>query len=433
MNNKLDIELFFNLRYNEHCLNLDSEIIESIVDTFSNNKFKKGKVPMKKTIAVIKNPKLKQIKDKISNRVNLILNKLSENNIENLVFEFVENIKILNNDDYNEFLRSFYIKILSEISFFKFYLKFFHAITSIYEKVNNFSIEYFFNLIEYKFNYDYYDDTTIITNNPDLEFLKDMDDEKRINNLTLLNELIKVKYFKESFYDFIGDKLLNQKKYLSDIYYWFKDKTLTNNTIEKINIILTEDIQLRDKVLLDNLLSGKSTIELNQPPNKIIFKKPTIKEESPKNPSETNAKLTFSEALIIDKKEQKQSTDNVELENNLEEYLFIENSESLEDYIYNNCKDANTKNKFCEFIIDKYFKLSPNESQKILYLMKKLVKSKILFKSNLSRGLLNLYGTKNTYNQDKFKKLLMFLKNLGITNGLETLMNKYKIDLTLNL
>jgi hypothetical protein len=432
MNNKLDIELFFNLRYNEHCLNLDSEIIESIVDTFSNNKLKKGKLPIKKTIAVIKNPKLKQIKDKISNRVNLILNKLSENNIENLVLEFVENIKILTIDDYNEFLRSFYVKILSEIGFFKFYIKFFHSITLIFEKVNNFNIEYFYNLIESKFYYDYYDDK-IITNNSDMEFLKDMDDEKRINNLTLLNELIKIKYFKESFFDFIGDKLLNQKKYLSDIYYWFKDKTLSNNIIEKINVILNEDIQLRDKVLLDNLLSGKSTIELNQPHNKIIFKKSSSKDFSPKNLGENNTKLSFSEALTTDKKEQKNSNDNVELENNLEEYLFIENTESLEDYISNNCKDANTKNKFCEFIIDKYFKLTAIESHKILFLMKKLVKSKILFKSNLSRGLLNLSNTKNQPNQDKFKKLLIFLKNLGITNGLETLMNKYKIDLTLNL
>ena len=65
--------------------------------------------------------------------------------------------------------------------------------------------------------------------------------------------------------------------------------------------------------------------------------------------------------------------------------------------------------------------------------MKKMIKSKILFKSNLSRGLLNLYNSKSTYDQDKFKKILLFLKNLGITNGLETLMSKYKIEFTVNL
>jgi hypothetical protein len=101
MNNKLDIELFFNLRYDKNCLNLDSEILESIVDTFTNSKSKKGKPPMKKTIAVIKNPKLKQIKDKISNRVNLILNKLSENNIENLPYLLIceepDQFELMNN------------------------------------------------------------------------------------------------------------------------------------------------------------------------------------------------------------------------------------------------------------------------------------------------------------------------------------------------
>ena len=178
MNNKLNIELFFNLKNNEDCLYLDSDIIDSIIDTFTNNnsKNKKNKIIIKKSIAVLKNPKLKQIKDKISNKVNLILNKISENNIENLVIEFLENIKILNIDDYNEFIRSFYIKLLSEVNFFKFYIKFFNIITLTYNKVNNYKIDYFYNLIESKFNFDYYDEV-----NNETEYFKDMNDEKRIN------------------------------------------------------------------------------------------------------------------------------------------------------------------------------------------------------------------------------------------------------------
>lgn len=423
MNNKLDIELFFNLKYNDDCLHLDNEIIESIVDTFTNNKNKKVKPLQKKTLAVIKNPKLKQMKDKITNRVNLILNKLSENNIDNLVIEFIENIKINSLDDYNEFIRSFYLKLLSEISFFKFYMKFFYTLTTIYEKVNGYTIEYFYNLIESKFNYDYFNKT-----NNETEYFKDMDDEKRINHLVLLHELIKINYFNSSFDEYITDNILNQKKYLCDIYYWLKDSKLTPVIIEKINFILNDDIQLRDKVLLESLLNGCSNIEPNQPLNKIIFKKQS-----------TDNKLSFSEVITSTEKkvvqENIQNTNGVivELDNNLDEYFFIDNSESIEDYINNNCKDANTKNKFCEYIIDKYFKLQYNDSQKILTLMKKLVKSKILFKSNLSRGLLNLYNGKTSYNQEKFKKLLLFLRSLGITNGLENLMSKYKIEISINL
>jgi hypothetical protein len=393
MNNNLDIDVFTNLRYNEECLYLDNEIIESIIDTYSNNKYKKTKYNQKKILPVIKNQKLKQIKDKISNKVNLILNKLSENNIDNLVIEFINNVKINNIDDYNEFIKSFYIKILSEINFFKFYIKFFLILTSVYEKVNNYSIEYFYNLIESKFNNDYFDNN-------------ENEDEKRINNLILIRELINVNFFTESFIEYIDDKILNQKKYLSDIYYWFKDIKLTDNNIEKINLLLDDNIQLRDKVLLDNLLNNKEIIN-----NKIIFKKIPIE-------NITNV----NEDIIT-----------IELNNILDEYFFIDNSESIEYYINNNCKDANTKNKFSEYIIDKYFKLQYNDSQKILILIKKLIKLKILFKSNLSRALLNLYNSKYTFNQDKIKKLLIFLKNLGITNGLESLMTKYKIDITINL
>jgi len=245
-----------------------------------------------------------------------------------------------------------------------------------------------------------------------------MYDDKRINNLILLRELIKVNYFNKSFIEYINDKILDQKTYLSDIYYWFKDTILTNIDINKIKLILNDEIQLRDRVLLDNLLNSCNSIEINQQFNKIIFKK---------TPIENNVSEVVS---IIDKK-----TNNlfVELENNLEEFFFIDNSESIEEYINNNCIDANTKNKFCEYIITKYFKLQNNDSQKILTLMKKLIKLKILFKSNLSRGLLNLYNNKFSYNQEKFKKLLLFLKSLGITNGLEHLMNKYKIEININL
>lgn len=423
MNNKLDIELFFNLKYNEYCLHLDNEIIELIVDTFMNNKNKKSKPIQKKTLSVIKNQKLKQMKDKIINKVNLILNKLSENNIDNLVIEFIENIKINNMDDYNEFIRSFYIKLLSEISFFKFYIKFFYILTSTYEKVNGYTIEYFYDLIESKFNYDYFNKT-----NSETDYFKDMDNEKRINNLILLNELIKINYFNSSFDKYISDCILNQKIYLCDIYYWLKDSKLIAPTIDKINLILKDDIQLRDKVLLDSLLNGCNNIEPNQPLNKIIFKKPTID-----NKLSFSQVVTSSDKKIVQENIQNTNSIIIELDNNLEEYFFIDNSESIEDYINNNCKDANTKNKFCEYIIDKYFKLQYNDSQKILTLMKKLIKSRNLFKSNLSRGLLNLYNSKISYNQEKFKKLLLFLKSLGITNGLEILMTKYKIEFSINL
>jgi hypothetical protein len=393
MNNKLDIELFNSLQFKPECLDLNNNIIYSIIDSFSNNDFKnkKYKPYQKKVQNVLKNPKIKLIKDKICNKVNLILNKLSENNIDNLIIEFIENIKITNIDNYNEFLKTLYYKILSEINFIKIYLTFFSLITKVYEQVYNFSLEYFYNLIENKFLLDYdfeYDKNYSFLN-------EQLDDVKRLNNLTLINELINFNFFKDEFKDIIEEKIIKQDKYLSDIHHWFKNNKISDKQLNFIKTLLNNDIQLRDKVLLENLVNGNKS--------KIVFKQTVSQPEK-----------------IIS------NNNTIELDNILEEYLFIDNSESLESYIENNCNDALTKNKFCEYLIDKYFKFSNDECKKIIHLFKFFIKNKVLFKSNLSRGLLNIYPIKNM-NLDRLKNILLFLKNQGITKGLENIMTKYSI------
>jgi hypothetical protein len=390
-----NVETFLNIKNSIDCQILDSDIIEFILNNFMNtNKDKKYKSQQKKTINILKNPKIKMMKDKISNKVNLILNKISENNIENLIIEFIENIKLINLEEYNEFLKIIYYKILSEINFLKFYLKFLGIISEIYFIEKSYTLKYFFNMIENKFQNDYYD---IIDN--DYLFLKDFeDDSRRLNNLTLIYEMVKINYFKKDFELFIENLLINQTKYLGDIHHWFKNINLSDTNKLRINNLINENTQLRDKILLDSLIN-KTTVDIKQ--TKIIYKKPLI----------TNTIVT----------------NNIELENMLEEYLFIDSYESLEEYIKINCSDAIGKNKFCEFIITKYFKLSKEEDEKILILFKSMIKKKILFKSNLSRALLNIHN--NKMNNDKLKLFLLFLKSMGITNCLENLMLKFKIDI----
>jgi hypothetical protein len=390
----MNIKLFESLRYHEECLNLDQEIINTINNSFltyknfSQKGFKNQNI--KKTVTVLKNPKIQIIKDKIPNKINLILNKLSENNMNNLIFEFIENIKILNIENYNEFLKTIYIKILSEVNFIKNYLNFFIAITNTYNHYYNYDTRYFINLIELKFKYEY----EKIELEDDYLFLVELNHN---NNLKLINELIKLNYFDNNFKIFIEHYIINQKIYLSDIWDWFKDTKLNEEQTNKIKIILKDEIQLRDKVLLENLINDN---------NKIIFKNPNIILTKEKSEEKVNKKID----------------ENIELDNIVEEYLFINNSESIEYYIETNCKEAISKNKLCEYLINYYLK-DIDDYEKILKLFKNLIKIKLLFKSNLSRGLLNVYN--NKLNQDKIKKLLIFLKNQGITSGLENLINKY--------
>ena len=70
----------------------------------------------------------------------------------------------------------------------------------------------------------------------------------------------------------------------------------------------------------------------------------------------------------------------------------------------------------------------------MLDFIKTLVKKQILFKSNLSRGLLLLNNNWKDLVDDfnnpdkKMKELLISLKNLGITKNLENLLQSHKIE-----
>ena len=238
--NNYDIDIFFQSRYLEEYKNLDENIINNILNLFNSNydiKQKKNKkVFIKKSENnILKNSKLQSMKDKIVNKVNLILNKLSDTNIDNLVIEFIQNIKLNNIDDYNEFLQSIYNKIISEVNFIKNYLSFFKIITYIYEKCYNYTTKYFFDIIENKFKENY----------SSIELLE-YDENKRLNNLILIKELININLLKNTIIENINEIIINQTNFYSDIYYWFKDIKLSEDYQEKIKDVCNFNIQNRE-------------------------------------------------------------------------------------------------------------------------------------------------------------------------------------------
>ena len=124
----------------------------------------------------------------------------------------------------------------------------------------------------------------------------------------------------------------------------------------------------------------------------------------------------------------------IESENIIEEYLYMESINEVKVFVDNRCKDAILKNKFCQYLFNKYFASYNDISSKILDFIKNLIKKQILFKSNLSRGLLLLYSNwtdiVDDYNNPtiKLKELLICLKKLGITKNLESLLKTHKIE-----
>jgi hypothetical protein len=208
----------------------------------------------------------------------------------------------------------------------------------------------------------------------------------------------------------ITEKLLEQKKYYADIYYWLQNKTLDDTIKLSIkNIILNNTLPLREKVLLDNLIIDTKNTEVKGEVKSLVTSQ--IKEQN-----------INSDTLAI------------ESENIIEEYLFMESIDEVKIFIDSRCKDAISKNKFSQYLFNKYFESNIESTSKMLEFIKTLVKKQILFKSNLSRGLLLLNNNWKELVVDfnnpdkKMKELLISLKNLGITKNLENLLQSHKIE-----
>ena len=187
----LNIDSFIQCKYIEECFNLDIDIINTILNTFNNSdnlKIKKNKKIILQKQNILKNSKIQIIKDKVINKINLILNKLSENNSNNLIIEFINNIKFDDQKDFEEFSRAIYFKILNEFKFVKRYLEFYKIIILIYNKVYNYDTLTLINIIENKFKLDYLAYTIV-----DMKYLFITDisgEDYRLNNLYLIRELV---------------------------------------------------------------------------------------------------------------------------------------------------------------------------------------------------------------------------------------------------
>jgi hypothetical protein len=412
-----NINLFLSFKSDTEVQELDDHILENLVSIFGSiDKNKKNKKSVKKSnINILKNQKIQNKKDSIVNRVNLILNKLSETNIDVLTNEFLENINQVDEDNFEEIQRTFYLKIISEINFIKIYLQFLKVLGFIYWKVQSYDLSYFISIVESKFKLDYTD----FDIGPDskFEFVRELDGEtKRINNLILIKNLMEQKFINETLNDNLDHLIINQNVFLPDIYYWFnsRNKELSNEEKNRINELLrTPNLNSREIVLLESLINKTNKIK------QISITTTTIKQ--PIKANETS--------------EIKTDTLKLELDNIIEEYILIRSIDDIKYFIENRCSDAISKNKFCESILERYFKSNKETSNELVELLKQLIKSQILFKSNLSRGLLlinnNWKDRSVDFNKpiEKMKGILNILKSIGITKNIEFLFDQYKISL----
>jgi hypothetical protein len=397
----LDTTTLLSFKKNETVQKLDNNIIELFSKLFGNSHKKKI---TKKNINILKNQKIQNKKDNIINKINLILNKLSESNFDNLIIEFLENINKITIDEFDEIQKTFYLKILSEVNFIKIYLQFLKLIGYIYGKTysfENYNLSYFYNIVESKFRLDY-DNYNI--DNEKFIFIKKFNNETdRINNLILIKNLIELNMLSSNLTLECDNIILNQHAFIIDIYYWFNDKNreLTDNEKDKIKLLLAEDnIILRESLLLETLI-----------------KKNNIK----KNIKSNNNKI--KETII------KTDTIKLECDNILDEYILFKSFDDVDYFINNRCTDAITKNKFSEILIDKILDTNDKDIiDELINLINKLINERTLFKSNLSKGLILIHNNEQKvldYNNCNIKRILNVFNKLGITKGIEDIINKY--------
>jgi len=324
---------------------------------------------------ILKNPKLQNKKDNLDNKVNLILNKLSENNILNLINDFITTIGKITNLEYELVQKTIYSKIISEINFVNIYLKFLILINQIYNKVFNYDLSFFINLIEKSFVNNYNENS------------ENNDENTRVNNLTLIRTLVSTNILSKNILIECTKMLFAQSKYIPDIYFWFSyDINITTNNSENIKKVLNTAISTRERVLLESLLTKP-----------IVNKVEKVSGQTMLDQLMVQAKL----GPVPDLQSKPTNMFGLEINNILEEYTLLDNIDDVIYFINNKCNDSLDKNKFCENLFANYFNFN---NYKLIELLKVLYKNNIN-KLNITKGI-TLYKKNNKYDDKKITELL---------------------------
>jgi len=370
---------------------LDEKIINKINNLFSNSNIKFKNKKYKKSSNILKNNNFQLNKNKIENKIILILNKVSNDNINKLIIEFLQNINIETKEEYELVQNIFFTKLVKEINMIDNYFNIFINIFSIVYNKLNIEPYFFINILKNKVYYDYKD--IKLSNN--FTFISNYKDEiYRINTLKIIKYFIFKNFFSENIKENINNILLEQNKYIPDIAFWFNKKDIDifkDKILSKLKLCSC----MRDKILLENLFDDDINIDIN------------INISNIKNEYDT------------------ENSFNNLVENIIKEFLYLESNEEIKEFIKTECISADKKNILCSIAI-KYF-FNQESTNSIIKLFTYLIKTKIIFKSNLSRGLILFITTNEDINNEKIKKLLQFLKSNNITKNIEHIFKKYKV------
>lgn len=385
----MNIEFLLSFKDLPELSKLDSSFIKSLPDNFIKVYSKKVKKKIIKPISksnILKNSKLQSAKNKDENKVNMILNKLSEDNIDNIIKEFLETFVDIDQDQYNIILQTIYLKLIKDDKFIYVYYKFYNIINSIYTSLFDLENKHFIDIIQNKVLYDYaksdIDDS--------FSFVKKIKtEENRINNLKLIVLLIESNNFDKKIIKEITPILL-KNDYIPDLVFWFNNNTIKKSiSIDKFydNLVskLNNDINNRSVILLKNLLNIEDSVD---------------------DLDDASSESSEDSCLISIKEENDKSGFEIEIDNIIEEFLLLEEPDEIIDFL----KDFATNKKdikiFTTTLLNFYFNSTLNNHSKFKKLFVSLKKSKLIDNSIFKSSLSELVSSENKLDYNNFERKL---------------------------
>lgn len=386
----MNIEFLLSFKDHPELLLLNDSVIKSLPDNFVRIYSKKVKKKITKPISksnILKNSKLQTAKNKDENKVNLVLNKLSEDNLNNIIQEFLETFVDVDQEKYDVILKTIYLKLIKDEKFIYIYYKLYNIINSIYFSLFDLNNKFFIDTIQNKVLSDY----NVKKLKDPFKFVSKLKtEENRINNLKLIILLIESDNLNKEIITKVTDIIINDDK-IPDIVFWFNNKIIRKNIkledyYDILSSKLKNKINNRSRVLLKNLLN--------------------IEDNEMLDDSEELSEFSDDSCVISVKEENTKSEFEIEIDNIIEEFLLLEDVDEILTFIKEFSKDKDSTKLFTKTLLNFYFNSTINNYSKFKILFINLKKSKLIDNDFYISSLSELMNDENKLDYNNLTKKL---------------------------
>ena len=184
----------------------------------------------------------------LEDKINLLLNKLSNDNIDVITEDFINSVEKISIDQYEQIQTIIFNRIVDDYSFLDIFLNFLFQINIIYSNVQSYNLIKFVQLIQDNFISIYVDRNKIVS------------EEKKLSLLKIIMFSIPELFSKNETINYCTHHIV-ESEYIYDIYYWINNnfEYVKDNKVivDKVNNIINNNNQIsRSYILLENIMDS---------------------------------------------------------------------------------------------------------------------------------------------------------------------------------